>query len=77
MKAFKVKGSFLMGDRKQIFLKEVASKDKEAAKDKVFSLIGSKHRVKRAKIRIDSIEEVPPDKVEDSIVRYEVGDLDG
>lgn len=67
-KAYKIKGNFLMGRNWQFFTKEVMGESKEKAKGKLFSELGSKHRVKRRMIKIDSIEGISMDEVEDPVI---------
>ena len=57
VKKFKVKGRFLMGKRMQPFTMEVSSINEDQAREKVLSDLGSRHRVKRNKVFIESIEE--------------------
>lgn len=73
MKAFKVVGTFLMKDRWQEFTKEVAAEDPGMAKESVLSDLGSKHRVPRRAVKIEKIEEIPPETAESSIVRWKAG----
>ncbi len=71
MKIYKVKGKFRMGRRRtdwQHFTKEVVSEDQDAAVEKVLSLLGSKHRVKRTNIDIRHVEEIDKDQVEDAYI---------
>ena len=46
--------------------------DKDDAREKMFSLIGSEHRCKRNKIRVETIVEVPLDEVEDPIIKARI-----
>jgi large subunit ribosomal protein LX len=70
MKAYKVKGSFLMGDRWQQFTKEEVGNDESEVKEKVLSRLGSKHRVKRTRIQISEVLEIQPKEVTDPIIKY-------
>lgn len=77
MKAFRVKGKFIMGKsimskNWQRFTKEVASLNKEEAKERVYSDLGSKHRVKRRNIKVEEIEEIAEDEITNSRVKYSV-----
>ncbi len=69
-KAYKIKGNFLMGRNWQSFTKEVMGESEEKAKEKLFSELGSRHRVKRRMIKIDSIEEISIDEVEDPVIAH-------
>lgn len=70
MKAFRISGQFRMGRDRQPFSKEVAAKDEAAAREKVFSLLGSHHGVARKYVAIEKVEEVPNDQVEDHAVKH-------
>jgi len=77
MKAFRVKGKFIMGKsimskNWQRFTKEVASLNKEEAKERVYSDLGSKHRVKRRNIKVEEIEEIAEDEITNPLVKHSV-----
>lgn len=63
MKAFRVRGKFLMGRTRKRFTQEVAAPDAENAVERVLSTLGSRHRVQRKHIDIDTAEEIPLDEV--------------
>ena len=65
VKIFKVVGEIRKPNLETSFRKEVAALKPENAVEKIYSEIGSKHRVKRFHIKIFEVKEVPPDKVED------------
>ncbi|MBS3816515.1 MAG: 50S ribosomal protein L18a [Candidatus Thermoplasmatota archaeon] len=72
MKVHRVEGRFRMGKRKgewQRFSKEVISDTEEDAIEKVYSLLGSKHRVKRTNIKIYDTEKVDEEEVEDHMIQ--------
>ncbi len=69
MKVFRATGTFKMGRRWQSFSKEVTGEDEDAVKEKVLSIFGSKHRVKRTNIKINNIEEIPEEDVEDMVLQ--------
>ena len=75
MKAFKVTGTFRMGRRRQDFVKEVASKDKDEATEFVLSDLGSKHKVKRYDIEIDDVKEVKVEEISDLVVVFKAGGM--
>jgi large subunit ribosomal protein LX len=58
MKAFQVKGTFKSGVSWSKFTKTVESQNEKNALDKVYSIFGSKHALKRNYIKIDDISEV-------------------
>ncbi len=68
MKVFRVKGTFRMGRNWQNFTKEVLEESEGSAEEKVLSIIGSKHRVKRTNIDIKDITEIPEDEVENQYI---------
>lgn len=72
MKAYKVKGTFYMGDRWQNFTKEVEGEDENAVCETIFSRLGSKHRVKRSKIQISEVTEIKAKDVTDQITLYKL-----
>ena len=72
MQAFKVSGKFLMGRNRQPFTIEVATSDEINAREKVLSIMGSKHRANRRSITIEKIEAISPDEISDQTVEYQV-----
>ena len=68
-KIFRIKGSFVMGSETQVFTKELRAIKEEEIYEKLYSIFGSKHGIKRSQIKIDSIEEISEDEVEDHIVK--------
>jgi large subunit ribosomal protein LX len=72
MKAFKVKGKFLMGGQMSPFNREIEAVDQDDALEKMLSLIGSEHRCKRNKIKVESIVEIAIDDIEDQLIRARI-----
>ena len=68
-KIYRIKGSFVMGSETQVFTKEFRAVKEEDLYEKLYSIFGSKHGIKRSQIKIDSIEEISEDEVEDHIVK--------
>ena len=68
-KIYRIKGSFAIGSETQVFTKELRAINEEDIYEKIYSIFGSKHRIKRNQIKIDSIEEIAEDDVEDPIVK--------
>ncbi|MGB8311927.1 MAG: 50S ribosomal protein L18Ae [Halobacteriota archaeon] len=56
MKKFKVKGTFKAGRSWERFSKKIMSNNEKNAAEKLYSLIGSEHGLKRNLIRIEAIE---------------------
>jgi len=61
-----------MGKIWQPFSKEIIGNDENEAKERLFSILGSRHRVKRRMIKIDSIREVNKEEIGDPVVKYMV-----
>ncbi len=60
-----------MGRRRtdwQDFAKEVVGDDEESAREKIYSLLGSKHRVKRTNVNIRGVNEIDKEQVEDAYI---------
>lgn len=73
MKAFRIRGTFLMGRRRQPFAKEVAGASPEEAVERLLSDLGSRHRAKRRDISIEDVVELTSEDVEDPVVAYRLG----
>ncbi|WP_400225508.1 50S ribosomal protein L18Ae [Methanomethylophilus alvi] len=73
MKAFLVTGSFADPRKEQPFSIEMAAEDEASVREKTLSTIGSRHKMKRWQIKIDKVEEIPADKVESHLVKYQLG----
>ena len=52
---FEVKGTFLMGDEWKPYTKIIAAPNEKQAQERAFSLMGSKHNLKRRYIKIDGV----------------------
>ncbi|MHC1566532.1 MAG: 50S ribosomal protein L18Ae [Candidatus Syntropharchaeia archaeon] len=55
---FQVKGEFKAGKNWEKFTKEVDAHNEKFAIEKIYSTIGSKHRLKRNMIKIKEVKEV-------------------
>lgn len=73
MKAFLVTGSFADPRKEQPFSIEMTAEDEASVREKTLSTIGSRHKMKRWQIKIDKVEEIPADKVESHLVKYQIG----
>ena len=69
MKAFKVTGEINKPKLTTHFVKEVLADKGEHAVEKVYSEIGSKHRVKRCHITISEVQEIPADQIENPVLK--------
>lgn len=69
VKVFRVKGIFERNGKKERFTREYRGLKKEDVIEILYSEVGSKHRVPRNKIWIESVEEITPEEAENPIVR--------
>jgi large subunit ribosomal protein LX len=79
MKAFQVTGSYdasRVGYRKsmQNFSVQVAAVDENAAKEKVLSDLGSKHRKRREEIALAEVKPLAAADVTDPVVKHQIGE---
>ncbi|MCE5214444.1 MAG: 50S ribosomal protein L18a [Methanobacterium sp.] len=68
-KIFRIQGKFLMGNSLKPFTKELKAINEEEIKEKIYSEFGSKHHIKRNKIKIEEITEISQDEVQDPIIK--------
>ncbi|MEM3616785.1 MAG: 50S ribosomal protein L18Ae [Candidatus Bathyarchaeia archaeon] len=69
VKIFRVTGEIRKPKLKTHFRKEVIAIKPEHAIEKVYTELGSKHRVKRFHIKITSVNEISPQEIEDPLIR--------
>jgi large subunit ribosomal protein LX len=69
LKVFRVTGEIHKPNLKTSFRQEILAAKPEHAVEKVYAEFGSKHRVKRFHIRIDSVEEVPPEEITNPLLK--------
>lgn len=69
MKVFRVTGEIRKPNLESSFKKEVVAVKLEHAVEKVYAELGSKHRVKRFQIKIAKVEEVPPEDIENPVLK--------
>ncbi|MCL2643396.1 MAG: 50S ribosomal protein L18Ae [Candidatus Bathyarchaeota archaeon] len=69
MKVFRVTGEINKPNLSTSFAKEILAEKSAHAIEKVYTELGSKHRVKRYHIKIESTIEVPTDEIEDEILK--------
>jgi large subunit ribosomal protein LX len=62
VKVYRIKGRFLMGERMQTFTKEYRAISERNAIEKAYSDFGSKHKVKRNRIKIEEVKETAPEE---------------
>ncbi|RLE74892.1 MAG: 50S ribosomal protein LX [Thermoprotei archaeon] len=69
VKAFRVSGVMRIKDSWQKFSVELTEVSEERAIERVYSLLGSRHKLKRAHIKVLEVRELNPDEVTDLRVR--------
>jgi large subunit ribosomal protein LX len=69
VKVFRVIGKIRKPNFQTEFQKEVRALKPEDAVEKVYMLLGSKHRVKRFQMTISQVEEICPEEIEDVLVK--------
>jgi len=69
IKVFRVIGKIRKPNFKTDFRKEVRALKPEDAVEKVYMLLGSKHRVKRFQMTISKVEEIAPEEIENIIMK--------
>jgi len=74
MKAYKVTGEIDKPNLTTAFVKEVLADKSDHAVEKVYSEIGSKHRVKRCHIKISDVQEISADQIENPILKKMVSE---
>ena len=69
VKVFRIIGKIRKPNFQTEFRKEVRALKPEDAVEKVYMLLGSKHRVKRFQLIISQVEEISSEEIEDILVR--------
>jgi len=69
MKVFRVTGEIRKPNLKTSFKKEVIALKPEHAVEKVYTELGSKHRVKRFHIKILNVEEIQPQDIKNPALK--------
>ncbi|BDZ69437.1 50S ribosomal protein L18Ae [Methanobacterium ferruginis] len=68
-KIFRVQGKFIMGDSFKPFTRELKAMDEDDIKEKIYSEFGSKHHIVRNQIKIQKIEEIRAEDVQDPLIK--------
>ncbi len=66
---YRIEGNFKQRREIGRFSKEICALTEEKAKEKLFSQLGSRNRLKRNQIKIESIDVISPDEVTDPLVK--------
>ena len=73
VKTYKVVAVYKKGLFRYKFAKEFRGLNEKQVIERAYSIIGSKHGVPRSNIRIVEVKEVPPENVQDNVLRYLMG----
>ena len=65
MQIYRIRGWFKQGLYRQKFTRELLALSKEQALERVYSELGSRHKLKRNLINIDEVAEIKPEEVTD------------
>ncbi len=69
VKNYRIEGEMLIGGEWQKFVFETRALKPEHALERMYSELGSRHKLKRAHIRVKSIQEIPPDELRNPYIR--------
>ena len=69
VKVFRITGEIAKPNLKTTFRKEIRAISPENAREKIYTDMGSKHRAKRFQIRILEVEEIPPEEIQNPLIR--------
>ncbi len=66
---YRIQGTYQRLKRKFRFSQEIRALNENDAREQLYSLLGSFHRVKRPAITIKTIDIIPPEEAEKPIIR--------
>ena len=66
---YRVEGTYNRLNRQFRFSQEIRAMTEDDAREQLYSLLGSFHRVKRAAVEIENIEVIPPQDAENTLIR--------
>jgi len=69
VKVFRVVGKIMKPNYMTEFRKEIRALKPEEAVERVYMEIGSKHRAKRAQIKVFKVEEISAEEITDPVVK--------
>jgi large subunit ribosomal protein LX len=69
LKVFRVTGEIKKPNLQTPFRKEIVADKAEHALERVYAELGSRHRVKRVHIKVESVEEVLPQEIENPMLK--------
>lgn len=72
-KIWRASGAYKKKKRKFVFSRELLAEKESHVREKIFSELGSRHRVKRKEIEITEIKEIKPEEVQNLDLRKILG----
>lgn len=73
VKVFRLQGTYRREKQTNRFSKEVRALTEDHAREQLYSLLGSCHKIRRTDITIDQIDTIPPEEAEKLIIRKLAG----
>lgn len=72
MQPYRVSGEFQMGRDMHPFTLETLAESEDEAEEWAYSVLGSKHRVRRTQVDVHEVTQPDPEEIEDPTVRYQL-----
>lgn len=69
VRIFRIRGQITHPSMKTSFTKEVRALKLQDALERVYSELGSRHKLKRYHIKIVEVREIPPEEVADPVLK--------
>lgn len=73
VKVFRIQGTYIRLNRRFKFSREIRAITEEQACEQLYTVVGSFYRVKRQKITIDQVIEIPPTEAKTLVIRRLAG----
>ncbi len=75
MKVFRIVGKYSPKGKEWFkFTKDLIAENEDEAKEKSYSIMGSKYGIKRRLIKINEVKEIDPKESNDPVVKYHMRD---
>ncbi|MFX1565776.1 MAG: 50S ribosomal protein L18Ae [Promethearchaeota archaeon] len=69
VQVYRLEGTYIRDKREYRFSQEIRAVNEETAKEHLYSLLGSFHRVKRPAITLETITVISPEEAEKPLIR--------
>ena len=69
VQVYRLEGTYRRLNRHFRFSQEIRAITEDDAREQLYSILGSCHRVKRAAVVIEQIEVIPPESAENTLIR--------